>query len=143
MNLKNGNNMVLALVLAAAMLMTGCAGAYVPADPGAQSAAQTKDDSGETDKVEETAKEAEEAAKEVEGLSGQIQMMTRDSLLPAPEDESDILAIKPSVPEIKIPRMISKKRSQRTVLSYQTVPAVNFMRYTRVTATDRSRALLP
>lgn len=93
--------MVLALVLAAAMLMTGCAGAYIPADPGAQSAAQTKDDSGETAKVEETAKEAEEAAKEVEGLSGQIQMMTRDSLLPAPEDESDILAIKPSVPEIK------------------------------------------
>ncbi len=60
-----------------------------------------KNDEASDDTSNETVDEPE-YNEEDEGLSGTVNTMDRPSLLPAGNDESEIEAIKPSVPEIKI-----------------------------------------
>ena len=56
--------------------------------------------SGETEEAVD--KDAKEASEPGESVDGDIRTLSRKSLLPKYDDESDLLKIKPSVPEIKI-----------------------------------------
>ena len=90
--------LTIGIVLALPVLLAGC---QVPAQQAAsqQSGEEAKETSEGT--VEEK-KDSEEFGEEADDIDGEIETMTRDSLLPSSNDESEIAKIKPSVPEIKL-----------------------------------------
>ncbi|MBR6159480.1 MAG: DUF3160 domain-containing protein [Lachnospiraceae bacterium] len=104
-NLKKRVTVLILLVFA--LTVTGCAAAYAPAG---DAASNTQDDAksentetaGQPEHVDETVKESEPAGKSTQDISGEIKNIEREHLLSADHDESDILAIRPSVPDIAI-----------------------------------------